>query len=84
MTLFNKNNNKDTVVLWKNEAKRLEKERNELYTELEKIKSCKQTYEELIQETKKIKDKYTELINQTSLLADEYKQKLENIIKKEN
>ena len=42
MSLFNKNNDKDAVSLWKKEAKRLEKERNQLYSELESIRNYKE------------------------------------------
>jgi len=80
MNTFKKNNDKDTVALWKKEAKRLEKERNELYTELEAIKNYKQTYQELIEEAKELKGRYTQLIEQTNSIGNQYKKKLENII----
>ncbi len=84
MNIFKKNNDKDTVALWKKEAKRLEKERNELYNKLEAIKNYKEKYQDLIEEAKKLKDRYTQLIEQTNSIANQYKKNLESIIDKEN
>ncbi len=84
MNIFKKNNDKDTVALWKKEAKRLEKERNELYIELEAIKNYKEKYQDLIKEAKELKDRYTQLIEQTNSIANQYKKKLESIIDTEN
>lgn len=80
MNIFKKNTDKDTVALWKKEAKRLEKERNELYTELEAIKDYRQQYKDLIAEVSELKDKYTNLIKQTESIGDEYKNKLQAIV----
>lgn len=83
MSLFNKNNDKETVSLWKKEAKRLEKERNQLYSELELIKGYKERYDGLIQEVSELKDKYMRIIEQTETLGDEYRDKLQRIVDKE-
>ena len=83
MSLFNKNNDKDTVSLWKKEAKRLEKERNQLYSELELIKGYKERYDGLIQEVLELKDKYLRMINQAETLGNEYRDKLQRIVDKE-
>ena len=82
MSLFKRKNDKDTVALWKKEAKRLEKERNELYTELEAIKGYKQQYNDLITEVSELKDKYTKLLQQTESIGNEYKEKLQAIIER--
>ena len=83
MSLFNKSNDKDTVSLWKKEAKRLEKERNQLYSELELIKGYKERYDGLIQEVLELKDKYLRMINQAETLGNEYRDKLQRIVDKE-
>lgn len=83
MSLFNKSNDKDTVSLWKKEARRLEKERNQLYSELELIKGYKERYDGLIQEVLELKDKYLRMINQAETLGDEYRDKLQRIVNKE-
>ena len=82
MSLFNKNNDKDTVSLWKKEARRLEKERNQLYSELELIKGYKERYDGLIQEVAELKEKYMRMIKQTETLGDEYRDKLQRIVDK--
>ncbi len=83
MSLFNKSNDKDTVSLWKKEARRLEKERNQLYSELELIKGYKERYDGLIQEVLELKDKYLRMINQAETLGNEYRDKLQRIVDKE-
>lgn len=83
MSLFNKNNDKETVSLWKKEAKRLEKERNQLYNELETIKSYKDNYDSLIKEVSELKNKYLRIIEQTEELGNEYRDKLQRIVDKE-
>lgn len=80
MSIFKNKDDKDTVSLWKREAKRLEQERNELSTELEAIKGYKNRYESLILEVSQLKTRYTELIKKVELLGDEYKDKLRNYI----
>lgn len=80
MSIFKTKDDKDTVSLWKREAKRLEQERNELYTELEAIKGYKNRYESLILEVSQLKTRYTELIKKIEVLGDEYKDKLRSYI----
>lgn len=81
MNIVRKNNDNDTVSLWKKECKRLEKERNNLLAELNAVKEYKKRYEDLINEVSKLKDRYLKLMKQTESLSDEYKKKLEKIIK---
>lgn len=83
MRLLKKDNDKETVALWKKEANRLERERNQLYDELEMIKSYKDNYDLLIREVSELKDKYTSIINKTEALGNEYKNKLQSIANKE-
>ena len=80
MSIFKRKGDKDTVSLWKKEAKRLKKERNELYTELEAIKGYKSRYESLISEVSQLKTRYTELIKKIEMLGNEYKDKLQSYI----
>ena len=49
MSIFNRNNNKETISLYKNECKRLEEERNRLLDELNAIQGYKEEYENLIE-----------------------------------
>ncbi len=83
MRLLKKDNDKETVSLWKKEAKRLEKERNQLYNELELVKDYKDRYDLLIQEVSELKNKYLHIIKQAEELGNEYKDKLQRITDKE-
>lgn len=83
MSLFNKNNDNETVSLWKKEAKRLERERNQLYNELESIKCYKDNYDALIKEVSGLRDKYLRIIKQAEKLGNEYRDKLQCIVDKE-
>lgn len=80
MRPFTRNNKKETIILLKKEVKRLEQERNELYTELEAIKNYKQQYEDLIAEVSALKDKYEKLIKKAESISSEYKEKLQTLI----
>lgn len=82
MTIFKRNENKETVALWKKEAKRLEKERNQLFAELENIKDYKEKYELLIEEASQLRDKYNKIIKEAESIGDEYKNKLQELSKK--
>ncbi len=81
MSIFNKNKDKDTITLWKKEAERLERERNDLLDELNAIRQYKQQYENLITEVTRLKNNYEVLITQTKSISNEYKKKLQNAIK---
>ena len=80
MRIFNLKRDPDSINLWKKECKRLEKERNQLFAELQLIKGYKQQYQDLIHEVSQLKDKYTKLIKQTESIGDEYKEKLQEIV----
>lgn len=80
MRPFTRNNKKETIILLKKEVKRLEQERNELYTELEAIKGYKQQYEDLMAEVSTLKDKYEKLIKKAESISSEYKEKLQTLI----
>lgn len=80
MRPFTRNNKKETIILLKKEVKRLEQERNELYTELEAIKGYKQQYEDLMAEVSALKDKYEKLIKKAESISSEYKGKLQTLI----
>ena len=80
MNIFKRKQDKETVALWKKEAKRLEKERNQLFAELDTIKSHKQKYESLIEEVTQMRDKYNRIIRQVESMGDEYKNKLQELI----
>lgn len=79
MSLFQ--NNKKTVSLYQKECRRLERERNELFAQLNSIKQYKKQYEDLIAEVTRLKNRYEALISQTVSISNEYKEKLENVIK---
>ncbi len=79
MSLFNKNNDKDAVSLWKKEAKRLEKERNQLYSELESIRNYKENYDSLIEEVTALKCKYEKAIRKVETIGNEYSGRLKKI-----
>ena len=81
MSIFNRNNNKETISLYKNECKRLEEERNRLLDELNAIQGYKEEYENLIEEVTKLKIRYNTLISKTEAVGNEYKKKLDNMIK---
>ena len=81
MSIFNRNNNKETISLYKNECKRLEEERNRLLDELNAIQGYKEEYENLIEEVTNLKIRYNTLISKTEAIGNEYKKKLDNIIK---
>lgn len=82
MKIFNLKRDPDSINLWKKECKRLEKERNQLFAELESLKGYKQQYQDLISEVSQLKDKYTKLIGQVESIGDEYKEKLQGIVGK--
>lgn len=82
MKLFMRNNKKETITLLKKEIKRLEQERNELYTELVAIKDYKQQYEGLIAEVAGLKAKYVKLIEKAESIGNEYKEKLQDFTDK--
>lgn len=81
MNIFDKNNDKETVSLYKKECKRLEQERNDLLDELNAIKQYKKQYQDLIAEVTRLKNRYEAFISQTVSISNEYKEKLENVIK---
>lgn len=80
MKPFRRNNKKETIILLEKEVKRLEQERNELYTELEAIKGYKQQYEDLIAEVAGLKAKYVKIIEKAESIGSEYKEKLQAFI----
>lgn len=80
MKPFRRNNKKETIILLEKEVKRLEQERNELYTELEAIKGYKQQYEDLIAEVAGLKVKYEKIIEKAESIGSEYKEKLQAFI----
>ncbi len=80
MKLFKRNSNKENIMLLKKEVKRLERERNALYAELEAIKDYKQQYSDLIAEVLALKDKYVKLIKKAESISSEYKEKLQAVI----
>lgn len=82
MSIFNRTkvSDRENAILWKKEAERLERERNELLVKLDSIKKYGQDYEKLIDETKIIKEKYENLIMKVEKIFDEYKGKLSEIL----
>ena len=74
-----KKSDKETTLLWKKEAERLQKERNELLTKLNSINRYKLDYENLIKETKMLKERYLDLIVAVENIFEEYKSKLQKL-----
>lgn len=74
-----KKSDKETTVLWKKEAERLQIERNELLTKLNSINRYKLDYENLIKETKMLKERYLDLIVAVEDIFEEYKSKLQKL-----
>lgn len=72
------------TTLWKKEAERLKKERNDLLLKLDSIQRYKEDYENLINETKIVKERYEDLITIVEKIFSDYKSKLEKIIESEN
>lgn len=79
MSLFK--SNKTTISLYQKECRKLERERNELFAQLNAIQNYKQQYEDLMEEVKKLKNRYSNIIRETEALSEEYKKKLEKLTK---
>lgn len=79
MSLFK--SNKTTISLYQKECRKLERERNELFAQLNAIQNYKQQYEDLMEEVKKLKYRYSNIIRETEALSAEYKKKLEQLTK---
>lgn len=79
MSLFK--SNKTTISLYQKECRKLERERNELFAQLNAIQNYKQQYEDLMEEVKKLKNRYSNIIHETEALSAEYKKKLEKLTK---
>ncbi len=77
--IHSKRTDKKTTLLWKKEAERLQKERDELLAKLNSIDRYKQDYEDLINETKILKERYLNLIATVEDIFEEYRLKLEEI-----
>ncbi len=86
MNIFSKKKilEKEHAILWKKEAERLKKERNNLLIKLNSLEQYKEVYENLINETKIIKARYEDLISNAESVYSDYKNKLEEIISSEN
>lgn len=74
-----KRSDKETTLLWKKEAERLQKERNELLAKLNTINRYKLDYENLIKEAKMLKERYLHLIATVENILEEYKSKLQEM-----
>lgn len=74
-----KRSDKETTLLWKKEAERLQKERNELLAKLNTINRYKLDYENLIKEAKMLKERYLHLIATVENILEEYKSKLQEV-----
>ena len=77
--IHSKKTDKKTALLWKKEAERLQKERDELLAKLNSINRYKQDYEDLINEAKILKERYLNLIATVEDIFEEYRLKLEEI-----
>ena len=80
MTIFKKNNDKDTIALWKKECEKCRKERDEAVAEIDQIRRYKNDYEEMMKELRALKEKYLEKIETLNVITDSYEKELEKIV----
>lgn len=71
----------ETIQMWKDRCKKLERENSKLRGELEAVKRYKEDYEDLIASVNFLKRRYEYLIDQAEELENSYKDELENILK---
>lgn len=74
------NRDKETVQMWKDRCKKLERDNNKLRSELESVRQYKEDYEDLIGSLDLIKRRYEYLVNQAEELETLYKEELDNIL----
>lgn len=82
MVLFRRdmNRDKETVQMWKDRCKKVEKENSRLRGELESVRRYKEDYEDLIGSLDILKRRYENLLNRSEELEQLYKDELDNII----
>lgn len=81
MLLFkhNMNRDKETVQMWKDRCKKVEKENNRLRNELEAVRKYKEDYEDLIGSLSILKRRYESLLNRSEELEQLYRDELDSI-----
>ena len=81
MLLFrhNMNRDKETVQIWKDRCKKVEKENNRLRNELEAVRKYKEDYEDLIGSLSILKRRYESLLNRSEELEQLYRDELDSI-----
>ena len=70
----------ETIQMWKDRCKKLERENSKLRGELEAVKSYKNDYEDLIASLSLLKRRYEYLIEQGESLYNLYKEELDNVL----
>lgn len=83
MSIFNRKkvSDRENAALWRKEAERLNRERNELLEKLNSIEQYKEDYEGLIHETEHVKERYEILTAKVEGMFEEYKKKIEEVVK---
>lgn len=86
MGFFRVDKDRETVTLWKQKCKKIERERDKYrnaYILLEKnMNRAKSEYEALIAEVKELRKRQVEKLEMADELANEYKKELQSILKK--
>lgn len=74
------NRDPETIQMWKERCKKLERENSRLRGELEAVKRYKDDYEGLIASVGFLKRRYEYLINQAEEIEQAYKDEFDNIL----
>jgi len=74
------NRDPETIQMWKDRCKKLERENSKLRGELEAVKNYKNDYEDLIASLSFLKRRYEYLVEQGESLYNLYKEELDNVL----
>ena len=80
MSIFKKKDDPETIQLWKDRCKKLERENSRLRGELEAVKRYKNDYEDLIAGVSFLKRRYEYLVDQGEELYNMYKDELDGVL----
>lgn len=75
------NRDPETIQMWKERCKKLERENSRLRGELEAVKQYKEDYEGLIASVDFLKRRYEYLVKQANDIEQRYKDELDEILK---
>ena len=80
MIFLKKKDDPETIQLWKDRCKKLERENSRLRGELEAVKRYKNDYEDLIAGVSFLKRRYEYLVDQGEELYNMYKDELDGVL----